>query len=180
MMNQLKIFDLDKSLTNKNGPIDGINSSNSSSSTSHYLSTNVSLGNLKCGQHQNELCKTYCNTCQKILCNECSISVQHRSHQKINLLEAINEAKISTENLINESTQIIDVFKDSLKQSMQMIGRIQSKSESVSSEINKTHMHHLKALEQRKKNLIDNLEKIQMNKCKSLNKLKKTFTSFLI
>jgi tripartite motif-containing protein 71 len=190
MMNQLKIFDLDisfglNSTTNKNGVTDIMNSNgsgaNSSSSTSHYLTATVSLGNLKCGQHQNESCNTYCNTCQKILCNECAISVHHRQHVKINLLEAINEAKLSTENLINESTQIIDVFKDSLKQSMQMIGRIQSKSESVSSEINKTHMHHLKALEQRKKNLIDNLEKIQMNKCKSLNKqiaeIKSLFTN---
>ena len=76
----------------------------------------------------------------------------------------------ATENLLNESTQICDLFKDSLKQSMQMISRIQLKSDFVTNEINKTYLNHLKALEQRKKSLVENVEKIQTNKIKSLNK----------
>ncbi len=85
----------------------------------------------------------------------------------------------SIESLLTESTQICDLFKDSLKQSMQMIGKIQMRAEMVNSEITKTHLSHLKALEQRKKTLMENLDKIQTNKIKSLNKqisdIKKVF-----
>jgi hypothetical protein len=156
MINHLKLFDLDYG--------------NMLDSGSNSL-TNANLASLKCYQHANETnCSQYCNTCAKIICNDCSMSMQHRQHQKLSLLEAINEAKLSTESLISESTQIVDVFKDSIRQSMQMINRIQTKTELVSSEINKTHAQHMKALEQRKKNLIENLERIQSNKVKSLNK----------
>lgn len=73
----------------------------------------------------------YYYVCHKIMCTECSISLQHRQHSKKNLVEAINEAKRSTESLLNDSTQIIDVFKDSLKQSVQTITKIQTKSDTV-------------------------------------------------
>lgn len=163
MMNHLKTSELDFAPLLSNSLIDfhGTNTGT--------LITNSSLSSFKCSLHANEICNMFCNTCEKILCAECSLSL-HRQHAKVSLVEAINEAKLSTENLINESTQIIDVFKDSLTKSIQMVGRIQSKAEIVSSEISKTHMQHLKALEQRKKVLLENLEKIQGAKINALNK----------
>jgi len=131
--------------------------------TAVFLQSN-NLSNLKCYQHPNELCQNYCNCCQKTLCAECSASAQHRQHPKTSLADAVNDAKLSIESLLAESTQIVDVFKDSLKQSMQMIARIQAKTDFVSNEINKTHVQHLKALDQRKKLLIENLEIIQSTK----------------
>lgn len=174
MMNHLKASELDFTSFLHNNVLD-FNGSNTGS-----LITNSSLSTFKCSQHPNEVCNLFCNSCQKILCSECSLSL-HRQHIKVSLVEAVNEAKLSTENLINESTQIIDVFKDSLKQSMQMVNRIQSKAELVSNDITKTHIQHLKALEQRKKILIENLDKIQNAKIKALNKqisdIKKVYTS---
>ena len=155
MIAHLKLFDLDYSSLDLG----------SSSLTS------ANLAGLKCSQHPAEAnCSQYCSTCAKVLCGECAVSMQHRQHQKASLAEAVSEAKLSTESLIGESTQIVDVFKESVRQSMQMIGRIAAKSELVASEINKTHAQHMKALEQRKKTLAESLERIQSNKVKSLNK----------
>ena len=44
-------------------------------------------------------------------------AAQHRSHPKVSLVEAVNEARSSTEHLLAESAQIVDLFKDSLGQS---------------------------------------------------------------
>jgi tripartite motif-containing protein 71 len=147
-------------------------------SNSAYLVTNSHLKNLKCTQHASESCSTYCQTCQRAICAECLI--QHIQHQKMNIVDAINEAKLSTETLLVESTQIIDVFKDILKQSVSTIGKIQAKSEHIANEINKTYLLHVKALEQRKNALVENLSRIESLKVKSLNnqvsEIKKLFT----
>ena len=109
------------------------------------------------------------------------MSGQHRLHAKTSLLEAVNEAKLSTESLISESTQIIDVFKDCMKQSTHMIAKIHTKTETIANEINKTHQHHMKALDQRKRLLIENAESIQAAKVNALNKqvaeIKKRFST---
>lgn len=132
--------------------------------------TSSNLASLKCNTHVNESCTSFCTICQKMLCAECSASSQHRQHPKVNLVEAVNEARAFTENLLTESSQIIEIFKDSLQQSSQMINKVQTKIDLVLTEITKTHINHLKALEQRKKFLVENLEKIQALKIKSLNK----------
>lgn len=181
ILNQLKLFD-----SNELSAMFDINNNTTNSSLSNCSSVLSQLqltnfANFKCLQHPNESCTMYCNICHKIICNECSTSIQHRQHPKIGLCEAINEARASMENLLSESSQIIDVFKDSLKQSMQMINRIQTKADLVSNEITKTYMQHLKALDQRKKILLDNLDRIQATKIKLLNKqvndIKKFYTN---
>lgn len=132
--------------------------------------TSSHLASLKCSQHANEPCTSFCTTCQKLLCVECANSSQHRQHARVSLVEAVNEARALTDTLLGESTQIIEIFKDCMQQSTQMIGRVQSKIECVLGEINKTHAAHLKALEQRKKFLVESLESIQAIKIKSLNR----------
>ena len=177
MINQLKISEnLETSLL----PSTNINNNNNNK-TSNISITSNNLANIKCYMHSNETCTIYCNVCHKIMCTECSMSLQHRQHSKTNLVEAINEAKRSTESLLNESTQIIDVFKDSLKQSVQTITKIQTKSDTVNNEIKKTYQYHLKALDQRKQLLLENAETIKTTKINSLNnqinEIKKRFTN---
>ena len=154
---------------------------NSIMSTSTPSITSSNLSALKCSLHLTESCTSFCLLCQKMLCSECAQSSQHRQHPKASIVEAVNDARSFTENLLNESSQIIDIFKDSLHQSTQMIGKVQTKIDFVLNEITKTHINHLKALEQRKKFLVENLEKIQAIKIKSLNKqisdIKKIYTS---
>ena len=156
-------------------------SNNSIMSTSTPSITSSNLSALKCSLHLTESCTSFCLLCQKMLCSECAQSSQHRQHPKASIVEAVNDARSFTENLLNESSQIIDIFKDSLHQSTQMIGKVQTKIDFVLNEITKTHINHLKALEQRKKFLVENLEKIQAIKIKSLNKqisdIKKIYTS---
>lgn len=178
MINQLKLTENLESSSN-NTATSTTSSLLGSAGTS--LITSVNLASIKCYQHPAETCSSYCNFCQKILCSECSISATHRQHSKTNIVEAVNEAKRSTENLLSESTQIIDVFKDSLKQSAQTITKIQTKADIVVNEINKTYQHHLKALDQRKQLLIESAETIRSTKINALKRqiteIKKRFTN---
>jgi hypothetical protein len=185
MINQFKTSNSNESnnLIDSNTLIEATtttNNNNNNSVTFQQISNNImSTNNLKCYQHSNEMCQNYCNLCQKTLCAECSMSAQHRQHAKTSMHEIVTDAKLTIDNLVSESTQIVDVFKDSLKQSVQMIARIQAKTDLVSNEINKTHVQHLKALDQRKKLLLENLDIIQSTKVKSLqkqiNEIKKKF-----
>lgn len=163
MINQLKMSESSnetKSLLNHSQQVAGTKSA----------ITSNSLASIKCSQHITETCSSYCQFCCQLICNECGVSVQHRSHMKTSLVEAVNEAKRSTENLLNESAQIIDVFKDSLKQSLHTIGKIQAKADTVVTEITKSHQSHMAALDQRKQLLLANADLIKTTKINSLNK----------
>lgn len=100
---------------------------------------------------------------------------------KISLVEAVDEARLLTDELLNESTQVIGVFKESLRQSKLMLDRIQTKSDSLSTEIQRIHFQHLQVLEQRKKDLSKSLEIITTMKTKALsqqiNEIKKLYSS---
>jgi len=84
--------------------------------------------------------------------------------------EAVNEAKRSTENLLTESSQLVGVFKDSIKYSLQTISKIQTKSDQIAAEITHSYQSHLLALEKRKQILLASTELIKTTKIQALNK----------
>lgn len=150
IMNQLKMID---SVTNN----------------SNFGLNPTIFNQTKCTAHPEETCSFYCHFCLKTICNECSQSMQHMQHVKIPLVDIANETKILADDLINASCQIVNYFKESLRQSMLMLERIQNKSDNLSKEINTIHLKHLQALEQRKQDLSKNLEQIKNVKTKALN-----------
>ena len=157
MMNQIRVIDLAANLK----PI----------STNPPISNSINLQyfkNIKCNLHSNDNYIWYCTYCKIPLCQDCTI--QHQQHTKVNLLEAIHDCKVQTDNLIIESNQIINVFKESLKHSTGMLEKIQVKSDYLAQEMAHVCMQHLQAAEKRKLEWNKNLETIQLMKQKSLEK----------
>lgn len=169
IINQLKVFDSMATDTSLNG-----NGFNLDLNNNQRLSGDSNIGLLsasqssKCSQHTNNECTHYCAQCQRTICMDCVNS--HRQHRVLSIGDAVHEMSVATEHLLTESTQLIDVFKDSMSKSMQMIQRVQGRTQLVLAEINKTHAQHLKALDMRKKCLVDNLDRIRDLKSKALQK----------
>jgi tripartite motif-containing protein 71 len=169
MLNQLKIFD---------PAMDELES---------QLSNSKKVSNVnalyKCSNHPDEIsCRIFCTVCQKILCNECSAdTAQHHEHKFMNLDEMVGEAKSITAKCLAESSQCIDVFKQSMSQATSMMDRLTLKRLDILEVVEKTHAEHQRALNERKDDLIKNFKKIETLKVnalqKQINDLKNLFSN---
>lgn len=121
-----------------------------------------------CSTHDNEVVILYCDTCYTQVCRECTLN-QHRNHSFIYLQDAVANNASTLRKLVIEAKRESGVIDECIVASRAMSERVQTRSQSVSSEIRTTIRRHMSALEERERELLRRVEKISQVKGKTLH-----------
>ena len=123
---------------------------------------------IRCGKHENEFLRLYCETCYTPVCSECTFH-EHRGHSFQYLREAVESTKVIVGKLITDAKLEICKLEESVSSSKAIAEQVEYRAQTVSNEIRQTVRRHMAALEERERELLRRVEKVRQIKGKSLH-----------
>ena len=126
-----------------------------------------------CKKHDSVL-KLYCFDCQKLICAECALSLNHRGHNYKYIKESARGCRDSIMHAVADLMDIRKVNGTAVEQVEQRIGEVTEQSTSVQNYINRSFDDIISAVEQRRSVLLYRLCELTESKMTSLNEQKKT------
>ena len=120
-----------------------------------------------CNEHEGEVMKLFCETCEKAICRDCTI-VKHRDHKYNFVKDAFPKGKESLLKILSETKTKEPVLKEAVDGVMEMKKKVHTCAEQTVQEII-NHFNELSAcLDARRGELIDKVEEHKKAKLKSL------------
>lgn len=115
---------------------------------------------IRCGKHENEFLRLYCETCYTPVCSECTFH-EHRGHSFQYLREAVESTKVIVGKLITDAKLEICKLEESVSSSKAIAEQVEYRAQTVSNEIRQTVRRHMAALEERERELLRRVEKMR-------------------
>ena len=120
-----------------------------------------------CKEHDGELLKLFCETCDEAICRDCTI-VQHREHKYTFVKDAFTKGKESVLKILSETKTKTSVLKEALDGVSKMEKSVHSHAEQTVQEIVNCFKELTACLNTRCGELIHDVEELKKAKLKSL------------
>ena len=120
-----------------------------------------------CKEHDGELLKLFCETCDEAICRDCTI-VQHREHKYTFVKDAFTKGKESVMKVLSETRAKASVLKEALDGVSEMKASVQSHAQQTVQEIVYCFKELTAGLNTRCGELIHGVEKMKKAKLKCL------------
>ena len=120
-----------------------------------------------CKEHEGELLKLFCETCDEPICRDCTI-VKHREHKYTFVKDAFSKGKESVLKILSETKTKVSVLKEALDGVSEMKSSIQSHAEQTMQEVLNCFQDLTACLNTRCEELVHDIEELKKSKLKSL------------
>ncbi|KAJ7392711.1 hypothetical protein OS493_010364 [Desmophyllum pertusum] len=120
-----------------------------------------------CKEHQGELIKLFCETCDEVICRDCTI-VKHRDHKYTFVNDAFSKGKESVLKILSETKTKASTLKEALDGVSEMKRNVQSHAEQTLREVITCFQELTTHLNTRCEELIHDIEELRKSKLKSL------------
>lgn len=120
-----------------------------------------------CKEHEGELLKLFCETCDEPICRDCTI-VKHREHKYTFVKDAFSKGKESVLKILSETKTKASVLKEALDGVSEMKSSIQSHAKQTMQEVLDCFQELTACLNTRREELVHDIEEIKKAKLKSL------------
>ncbi|KXJ08008.1 tripartite motif-containing protein 45 [Exaiptasia diaphana] len=124
---------------------------------------------VKCEKHKGEVQKLYCESCQQLICRDCTI-IDHRDHQ----FQFIDDVASTHAKNLRSDIKKATVTKDRVHYSLGKIQktkmRIKSKAEKMKKDVDKSIDQKIEILEEHRKSLKKEVDAKTISKIKKLDK----------
>ena len=123
---------------------------------------------VSCPEHKLRKVEVLCETCDKLICTECSYNQEHRDHERKILNEAAKERKKELINSIKPVEDYCTVLTGAIKEVAKTSDEIKVRQNEVESEIDSNFGLIIDYVKARKVALVDELKHISERKCNVL------------
>ena len=131
-----------------------------------------------CEVHPNEHLKLYCETCEIPVCQECSVE-DHQDHALLPLEDVNMQYSEIIQNLLTRTKPVVSGLKESMLNIEFLLGNVQERADVVANEICDSIDARMRALQDHKRSLLNQLDAIKQHKESTLEfqyeRLKKVF-----
>lgn len=122
----------------------------------------------RCERHENEFLRLYCETCFQPVCRECTFK-EHRNHCFVYLKDAVENTRSLVLKLTADAQAEAGKVEEAINSAQILSKKVEYRAQAVSNEVRATIGRHMKALEERERELLRRVEKIRQVKGKSLH-----------
>jgi len=129
-----------------------------------------------CKKHEGELLKLFCQTCDQLICRDCTL-IDHRDHRYKFVKDVYPAERKKVEKAVDESRAKILALEKSLKTLNNQESEAQRNYNEVSSEVDSFINEQIKALEKKRKSLKDDLKELFRVQKQDRQAQKKSLTS---
>eukprot|EP00794_Sanderia_malayensis_P018206 gene18206-20024_t len=120
-----------------------------------------------CCVHDREMLKYFCESCDDAICRDCAI-YDHREHNYVDLKEAVKLHRESVTHLLDNTKRRLPIIKLALNEVIEVTNNLTDRRDSVKELITATVDDHIRALEEKKRRLIQSLNEMYDEKEKVL------------
>ena len=121
-----------------------------------------------CDLHENEFLRLYCDTCFQPVCRKCAFN-EHGGHSFMYLKDAVENTRSAVVKLTSDAQVEAVKIEEAINSAQLMSDQVEYRSQVVSNEVRNTIQRHMKALQERERELLRRVEKIRQVKGKSLH-----------
>lgn len=122
----------------------------------------------RCETHENEFLRLYCETCFQPVCRKCTLK-EHRNHSFVYLKDVTENTKSMVLKLTADAQVEAGKIEEAVNSAQILSEKVEYRAQIVSNEVRATIGRHMKALEDRERELLRRVEKIRQVKGKSLH-----------
>ena len=120
-----------------------------------------------CKEHEGEVMKLFCETCEEAICRDCTI-VRHRDHKYTFVKDAFLQGKESLLKILSDTKRKASILREAVDGVSKMKKSVQSSAEQTVEEIINCFDELTACLDARRGELIDKVEELKKVKLKSL------------
>lgn len=120
-----------------------------------------------CKEHEGEVMKLFCVTCDKAICRDCTI-VEHREHEYTFVKEAYSTGRESLQNIISETRTMVPMLEGALQSVSDMKTRVQSRAKQAMQDVTQCCDDLTACVKIRRERLIDMTEELKTLKLEAL------------
>ena len=121
-----------------------------------------------CKEHDGEVIKLFCNTCEEAICRDCTI-VEHRDHKYTFVKDAFSKGKESLLKALADTKEKADVLEKAVKGVLEMKRSVHSCANQTKQEVVECCDELTDCIAARKTYLVDRVEEFEKAKLKSLD-----------
>ena len=121
-----------------------------------------------CKEHDGEVMKLFCNTCEEAICRDCTI-VEHRDHEYTFVKDAFSKGKESLLKALADTKEKADVLEKAVKGVLEMKRSVHSCANQTKQEVVECCDELTDCIAARKTYLVDIVEEFKKAKLKSLD-----------
>ena len=121
-----------------------------------------------CKEHDGEVMKLFCNTCEEAICRDCTI-VEHRDHKYTFVKDAFSKGKESLLKALADTKGKADVLEKAVKGVLEMKRSVHSCADQTKQEVVECCDELTDCIAARKAYLVDRVEEFKKAKLKSLD-----------
>ena len=121
-----------------------------------------------CKEHDGEVIKLFCNTCEEAICRDCTI-VEHRDHKYTFVKDAFSKGKESLLKALADTKEKADVLEKAVKGVLEMKRSVHSCANQTKQEVVECCDELTDCIAARKTYLVDRVEEFKKAKLKSLD-----------
>ena len=121
-----------------------------------------------CKEHDGEVIKLFCNTCEEAICRDCTI-VEHRDHKYTFVKDAFSKGKESLLKALADTKEKVDVLEKAVKGVLEMKRSVHSCANQTKQEVVECCDELTDCIAARKTYLVDRVEEFKKAKLKSLD-----------
>ena len=120
-----------------------------------------------CKEHEGEVMKLFCETCEEAICRDCTI-VKHRDHKYTFVKDAFLQGKESLLKILSDTKRKASILREAVDGVSKMKKSVQSSAEQTVEEIINCFDELTACLDARRGELIEKVEELKKAKLKSL------------
>lgn len=117
-------------------------------------------GNIYCEKHLTEVVRFYCDTCNVVICGECTCGV-HLGHNFLYLQDAVENARSANFKLLSDSKTGAQAVREGLEMTQKMIENVINRANAVSRDIRLIMNQVQNALKERELELLNKVDSIK-------------------
>ena len=121
-----------------------------------------------CKEHDGEVIKLFCNTCEEAICRDCTI-VEHRDHKYTFVKDAFSKGKESLLKALADTKEKADVLEKAVKGVLEMKRSVHSCANQTKQEVVECCDELTDCIAARKTYLVDRVDEFKKAKLKSLD-----------
>lgn len=122
---------------------------------------------LICKEHEGEVMKLFCETCEEVICRDCTI-VKHRDHRYTFVKDVFCKGKESLLNTLSETETKLSSLKEALDGIKEMKCSVHKCAEQTMQEVSDCFNEMMTTLDARRGELVASVEELEKAKLKSL------------
>ena len=121
-----------------------------------------------CREHEGESLKLFCESCDKVICRDCTI-IEHHGHKYMFVKDAYAKQVGPLSDLLEATKTKVTILKKAVESVAEMNTRVGISAEKAGKAVNDTFDNVIKEVEVRRKNLLSEINHVKNAKIKGLD-----------